>query len=497
MDFSNPSPHMGKFSFAEDELFGQLVIDGKDSRVNLISDERIHVNPSNKYTVYGLLHDNTHITLIDSLSFNEGYFSSKTSTQYRLSFLPHYILTGNRVFDPSQDKVSTIKFTTKQTHRLFYDTGIFGHLTLDRLVAKELIETHTKSAKRQIEIGDYPDVYYYSGKNSILNVKLSWGMISIEHSISGSLPSSSGININNNVYIKVKFHEPMLFFEALNKASYLKIFNDFNLGIHEKFEELSIYIDGEDELSPPLSVYICMQEDGDGNLSESVHPSEVLVNGGFDPDEYSKVLRTWMQRETEWNDCRWRQSTTMIHARTYSADRLVASANMFDLIPDNDVYPLPKVNKELLIAVEHCKAILNKVPHCQVRDGLLGSLGRVGKHSLASKVKKRADIILNELGGKLPKFHKVIREAIKTRNYFVHGTPGNLNSKQREHCKIFFTNTLEFIFVASDFIQSGWDISKWEGQTFSFDHPLSYYLRTYSKNLELLESFLHQNKSSN
>jgi len=74
----------------------------------------------------------------------------------------------------------------------------------------------------------------------------------------------------------------------------------------------------------------------------------------------------------------------------------------------------------------------------------------------------------------------------------VHGTESKILYSESNDFLSFLTETLEFIFAASDLIDAGWDIGAWckEGTTMS--HPFSRYRVNYAMALAHLKSALSQ-----
>jgi hypothetical protein len=56
----------------------------------------------------------------------------------------------------------------------------------------------------------------------------------------------------------------------------------------------------------------------------------------------------------------------------------------------------------------------------------------------------------------------------------------------------FFTDTLEFVFAASDLIECGWNATLWSQKMSSLSHPFDRFLKTYSSALEMLKRVLQE-----
>jgi hypothetical protein len=55
----------------------------------------------------------------------------------------------------------------------------------------------------------------------------------------------------------------------------------------------------------------------------------------------------------------------------------------------------------------------------------------------------------------------------------------------------FFTDTLEFVFAASDLIEVGWKIEPWLQKGTTMSHPFGTYCAHYRYNLQALKALLH------
>jgi hypothetical protein len=96
------------------------------------------------------------------------------------------------------------------------------------------------------------------------------------------------------------------------------------------------------------------------------------------------------------------------------------------------------------------------------RDSVLNALGRVGEPVLKHKIRHRSKGILAKVGDHLPDLQFVTDHAVECRNHYAHGSP-RLDYYYNNFFDVvtFFTNSLEFVFAASDLIDAGWDIVAW------------------------------------
>ena len=94
------------------------------------------------------------------------------------------------------------------------------------------------------------------------------------------------------------------------------------------------------------------------------------------------------------------------------------------------------------------------------------------KSSLRKKIDYRAEMLAEIFSTDFPDLSKVIQLAVDCRNHYVHGSLAKIDySKHFFETVPFLTNTLEFIFAATDLIESGWDAKTWRTQSTTMSHP--------------------------
>ena len=136
------------------------------------------------------------------------------------------------------------------------------------------------------------------------------------------------------------------------------------------------------------------------------------------------------------------------------------------------------------------------LPVSPERDSILNALGRIGKATLKRKVRSRAKRITDVIGDRFPDLELVVDQAINCRNYYVHGSETNIDYSRNTDRVTFFTDTLEFVFAASDLVESGWDIGAWSNHGTTLSHPFGQYLVTYPKELCALKELLSVHRKS-
>jgi hypothetical protein len=226
------------------------------------------------------------------------------------------------------------------------------------------------------------------------------------------------------------------------------------------------------------------------------HAIDRLMDPVGKPEAFAQVLKRWLDREEDWREARWRFFELFAHQRFYPIDRLIAAANMFDILPDSAVpsdMPLTDAQKK---AQSTARSLFLELPQSPERNSVLGALGRMGKSALKHKIRHRAQLLLGSVGSRFPELSLVTDEAVNCRNYFVHGSEPTFDYKRNSDLLTFFTNTLEFVFATSDLIDSGWDANAWAAAPTSLSHPFAGYRMSYAEGLRILKAALRESRAA-
>jgi hypothetical protein len=166
---------------------------------------------------------------------------------------------------------------------------------------------------------------------------------------------------------------------------------------------------------------------------------------------------------------------------------------MFDILPDSAVPRNVALSEELKSAKARCKRIWKGLPLSPERESLLNALGRIGKSTLKNKIRWRAKLLTHAVGERFPDLITVTDEAVNCRNYYVHGGERRFDYGKHLEVSNFFTDSLEFLFAASDLIEAGWDAEAWCKTPTSMSHPFGRYRIGYLENLRRLKSLIPRN----
>lgn len=222
-------------------------------------------------------------------------------------------------------------------------------------------------------------------------------------------------------------------------------------------------------------------------VPENARRRGTLIDASGNPEHFAAVMTKWLERN---DDPRRKKANTRFFGSIQGMssrvmeDGIVSAANTFELLPDEDK-PEPKRLAEDVLAIladarKGIKAAMDDGPS---RQDLLNSLGRIRKNKrLCALVEHRAALVMKHLErDKLPDLECMIRLAVHCRHYYTHGGDernGGLVDFGDSHVVHFLTQTLEFIYGASELLECGWDPTTSAADE---DHPIKAYVGSYAR----------------
>ncbi len=429
----------GTFRVAPDrEVDGTLSLAGLNTLLHLWDYNPFAINQLSGATITGVLDNLTKVSLIKCFVTGESCnHRSDGTTVYGRRVAPHYVVIGEQHFSFEGCDVHEISFTFDDAKVLF----------LDRF--------------------------------SVLHISSICSGVSVYSDQKG------------DVFVKIRFDRKIGIIEAVSRMNRVLQFFELMVGRIQNVLEINIYPQSDPDSSTPIPgarLHISM-EPRRGCTQEKYEPgfTNILIDPVRDSEAFSSVLKAWLARDEEWRTARERLSSGW-GKRNYDHDRIIRAANGFDLLPTKKVFgegePLPK---QVKVAVDKAKKIFRELPKGNVyRERLLNAVSMATRRwPLREKVHHRAERIIEEIGDLIPKIGLVIDKAVECRHLYVHGNGDN--SELCDSCVVFLTNTLEFIFFASDLVDAGWDIAGWGERRHSYGHPLADYLHFYRIDLDGLE----------
>lgn len=475
-----PKTFLGSFTLPHGPSFvGELKLAGSKTSLRVHSDESFEYFGQDS-SITGLSYSGKYITLIDCDCPGVGYTSVRDGMmRYHADIFAHHVVVGEQHIEPKSKNIGAMYFTTDDLPSLFYDSDAFGSISNAAHLMDSLLKE--RRGKCQINVGQYPHIQYFTGKRMIAKTNTSVGEITVEHWPSSNLGGPNGVFIKNKIYVSIVPKEPVDFNQALGHMHDMICFLSTAAGRTQRIKKIKITtVDSSDEVPHFLEVHSSLRWKVKASHYHQPHPRDVPLDPINRPSEFKKVLCDWFNRHEEWRTARVRYLGCQRKGNSYSIDRLVAAANMFDILPPDAVPRVINLSESLKKTRDECRRKFRDHPPGIDRDSAISALGRLGKPSLPKKILHRVELIDSTM--QFPELQFVVGVGVKCRNYFVHGG-GELDYSKLEQFVPFLTNALEFVFAASDLIEAGWDAAKWSKQLHGRGHSFSRFCSEYDDHL--------------
>jgi hypothetical protein len=486
--------HAGEFTLAPGEkIHGELTLEGPESTLYLYDRHEFQTHAGLHQYITGVLQDLTKVSLIDCLTTPvPGHGSRGDEEYYFANVFPHFVVHGDSYLAPDEQTIRKVHFVVDDATTLFYDFDAFGLLLNAKPFIDSITTANASIAGRNIITGPEPQILYFTGKKEIFTANTLIGRVSASHNPSPTtFGGPSGVGLKNTIFLTIEFPAPVVFEQSIRHMTTLVRFLEILAGRPQNLVAINVTLESAQQSSVVLNIYWSMLPKREKRLgAEKPHCADVLLDAVRHPDDFSRVLASWLDRDQSWRDARARFLNCFGKQNSYDVDRLIGAANMFDILPGCAVPPDVPLPKELEEAKESSRKAFRALAQSPERDSVLGALGRVGKANLKHKVRHRADNILKEAGDHFPDLITVIDEAVNCRNFYVHGTVASFDYDAHFDAVTFFTDTLEFVFAASDLIEAGWDIKAWSNTGTTMSHPFARYRINYFLQLQTLKALL-------
>lgn len=473
------------------EVQGELILKGSKTTLDLYAKDFFNTRDIQDNCIFGALHDRTKVSLINCVTTQGPGSGSRGDESYYFSrVFPHFVIFGDEHITKTDKKITNVSFRVNDAATLFYDSNAFGKVIDSGPHMAQIVEA-MRECGEDVTLGDHPMLFYFTGKFVIFKAETIFGTVTAEHRPTFAMPGPQGIKLDNDIHINVAFKNGATVNEGVAAVQTLLRFLEIIAGRPQTVLGLDFVIPGLEDNPSILKLYWSMlsMRDRDDN-ERGPHPDDLPIQAARAPEYFARVLTSWLARDHQWRSARCRFSAAFSLQRSFTIDRLIGAANMFDILPASAVPTDVQLANELEVAKKDSRALFKALSSSSERESVLNALGRLGKASLKHKVRARAKLILDSIPALFPELELVIDESVDCRNYFVHGSKAKMDYADEFDQVIFFTELLEFIFAASDLVECGWNIEDWSKQGSTLSHPFDCLRHAYEPRLRDLKRAL-------
>ncbi len=381
-----------------------------------------------------------------------------------------YALFGKRHITADEKSVRGIEFTLEGVESSVFVHDNFAKFGLlydpDKTVLDAIERTRPEYQKGAF-VKEKAVVSYFTGDHDILpRFETVLGIVHVGRLIETDF---LGHIMKGTPRITVDFNDaPTTLEDALGKVRQICQFFAWMMGYALAWKDVLVFTLPSNESG--------LRADADGVFEmfgpneRKVAPEEArqcgtLIDGSRHPEHFMKVMKKWLERngneKKKTANARFSSCFPGISKRSLE-DGIVSAANTFDLLPNEDKPEAQPLEEDLQnVLADASKKVKSCMPGTQ-RDDILTTLGNVQRNKrLRHIIEHRAEIVLEHFGqGSIKQLDKVIGHAVKCRNYYTHG-PGDQQPSDIDYADagvvLFLTQTLEFIYGASELLLCGWE----------------------------------------
>ncbi len=435
--------HIGKFQIGIDEDYvGRLnIVDPKQPLLTLLhsGQARWIEIPDPPATIMGELTCGTQVTLL-------GCKKQVNSTNLSLD----YVVSGRQHLHESDKDIVEIQFTVDDTKSLRWDPVFPGST-----------EDASNTETGIIEWNWIPELFQADTALGRISAKYAWSIPPVR-----SLPPfPSDLHIQSDIVISLTFLSECSLESAFRDARkiiyFLAMISGYPIAMVQaaiflksiptwKFEVLPVpyYLPIYDSVSSGSDTEPIVK---DGEAMAQLLTQWVALGEGV--QEGDNIASRWEARKRYHTSC-------LLKGHVFDEDRLVAAANLYDLLPSSAVQSDFHVASDFRSAIEAARCIIKKLPkgddihHTRSRG--LAALARLRKPTLKNKIQARAKIITDQAAPDFDQIGLITDKAVQLRNEFVHGSDSSVEVPL--DLLVVCTVTLEFVFVVSELMEAGWEI---------------------------------------
>ena len=467
--------------------------------VSIYDDSFFHVDDGN--SLYGIS-EGGKVSLLDCV---KGGHLTRTSwgdfTIHHGDVSFRYALFGSDHVAPDQKCVRGVQFKLEGVETSVFIRSEIGSFDSIHDPHEEILDAILRRRP------DYMKGEFVKGQAMVSYFTGSYELLPPTETVLGTISASRSLTVGrfgaseDLPYIMIEFNdEPTTVEGAWGKVREVRQFFGWIMGYAPAWRDVVVFTSSSDDdghhLDENTRPDLGLEAFGARECTEAPNSHwryGTLIDASRHPEHFMAVMSAWLERN---RDARRRSANGRYFASLQGRndrvvdDGIVSAANTFDLLPTADKPQSVPLNEQLLAILKEARQRVRQAEKASAqRDEVLNGLGRINAGAtLRSIVQHRAKVVVEHFGTeKLQGLNEVIRQAVFCRNHYTHGpydvSEGTLDFSDLD-VVIILTETLEFIYAASELLLCGWNDAKSQSHDW---HPLGGFIRQYGHYRSFLE----------
>jgi len=460
MRFNLNEKYSGTFEVGDQELLGELTFAKKDSLLKVVGNIPFpRYNPVN-VDIHGQLIDGHKVSLLHCVCTQNGTMLVDGVRKYYAHYFPHFVISRSDKVCSEKKIVKSIVFKVDDAVRAFNDFGVFGEIFNPSEPLRTKIEE--ESPYQGIKLNEKSAVYYYSGKREIFSSYTSSCRIEGYYAPNFTVGGVGGFSIDSDIKFKISYESAVNFEKSIDDVLHLVKFIEVICNRTQNIDDLIIEVSLDNEQSEFCIVHWSMkQERKSENELDVFHSVDVLISPLEEKKQFEQILLGWFLTKEKMAFSRNQFFSSFSMRGRIDINRLVVSVNMFDTLPSELFQIGSELPDDFVRICDEFRDRLKDQPNIPERDSILSTIGQIKKPRLKRKIRMRCQIVQDAVSSKFDDLSVVTDEAVNCRNFFVHGGKSKINYEGNPNLIAFFIEIMEFFYIASQFVEFGWDVNKW------------------------------------
>ncbi len=392
--------------------------------------------------------DGRKASLLDCVRLGWGSSKHDQEVVYSAQAFPHFVALGPRHYRAEELSVANFSFHLSGAEGLFFD--IEPWIPPDREI-------------RHDDASDYSRTFGFYGPGVIFEADTAIGRVSAYHAPSFKGPSMSGFSAENQVRVSVEPSSPICIREVIDITYRIRCFAEVCSGQSQSVADVSFVSIDELPTGHTVTSDLLISHSEDGVKRDRYATGyDMLAAPCLNREDFESLVMNWFAECSSHRHVSLsRFSSNLRNDSYYDANRLVSAASLFEWFDSSRKVELPA---DIAFVIDRTKRALSSLPNTDVRDRLLGALGRARAETLKLKMERLLDGVLDDLSAydsfDRGKAERVVALAVRCRNALVHGGTDERTRTLLEEYQVFLTDTLEILFACLCLHSYGWKIRR-------------------------------------
>ena len=349
---------LGTFgSTVDTDNYGELTVDGAKTAIRIVGENLGGLMAAR--TLYGQTVRGK-VTCIECVATGANWILREESPSAYATIFPHFVTHGPIFFDPDTNEIASVSFRFSDIDVIFEQSDVFGTFQTTPELMEAILAARPINTAR--DVGEIPLVSYFSGQQEVWSAQTVFGKISVRNRCSYDARDV----FQHSLEMSIEFIEGLGLQGCIDKLVRARQFLTVVAGRPQEINSISVAVRtagvSSDAQPTRLDLVWCLSPAGPSDSDIEPRRFALPLSALHRTEEFTSVAIDWFERDEGWHWPRARYAECIESGDYYTGNRLVAAANMFDLLPASAVPAVIEMDPAIAEAVAKSKAIFKVLP---------------------------------------------------------------------------------------------------------------------------------------